>query len=174
MLYTIEQLREVLLILHLFGVVIGFGGAVVTDRLFFHFLRDLRISRQESVVLKYVSQIIWAGIALIFLTGTLLFIPSASELLAAPICHTCRQWSVSAFFHTPDHYKNQLQATSPPLRRITLVSQARHDFRRDFTDLMDGYFPLGNATTFFSRNIFFDRVCLFPVCSRRFVDGLTG
>ena len=59
---------------HLFGVVLGFGGALIGDTLFFKFLRDLRIEEKEVGVLKIMSKIVWVGLFIIVLSGVFLFL----------------------------------------------------------------------------------------------------
>ncbi len=68
-------------ILHLAGVAIGVGSATVTDVLFFRFLHDYRISLEESSVMQVLSQVIWAALVILILSGISLFIPSSERLL---------------------------------------------------------------------------------------------
>jgi len=65
--------KPYLLGLHLIGVVIGFGGALVADMLFFKFLKDYKISKMESQVLRYVSETVWVGIIVLMISGLALF-----------------------------------------------------------------------------------------------------
>ena len=65
---------------HILGVVLGLGGATITDILFFKFLKDYKISRIESSVMQTLSQIIWFGLAVGILTGLGLYLPRMAEL----------------------------------------------------------------------------------------------
>ncbi len=77
------QFRQYFLILHVLGVVIGFGAAIVADTLFFRFLKDMRISRFEANVLKNVSYSVWFGLFLAIVSGGLLFMAHPAALLAS-------------------------------------------------------------------------------------------
>jgi len=65
------------------GLVLGVGATTVADILFLSFLKDLRISVEESSILKVVSQITWLGIALLLLADGLLYF-GMPNLLAVP------------------------------------------------------------------------------------------
>lgn len=66
-------------IIHVLGVTLGLGGATITDILFFKFLKDFRISKQESSVMHTLSQIIWFALAILILTGIGLYLPEAER-----------------------------------------------------------------------------------------------
>ena len=66
--------KPLILGVHLAGVVIGFGGAIIADMFFMKFLKDFRISADESAFLKTLSQIIWFGLGVIFIGGLFLFL----------------------------------------------------------------------------------------------------
>jgi uncharacterized membrane protein len=70
-------------IIHLAGVAVGVGSATVTDVLFFRFLRDYRISAEESGIMQALSQIIWFALFVLVLSGLALFIPSSERLLVS-------------------------------------------------------------------------------------------
>ena len=70
-------------IIHLAGVAIGVGSATVTDVLFFRFLRDYRISAEESGIMQALSQVIWFALFLLVLSGIALFVPSADRLIVS-------------------------------------------------------------------------------------------
>ena len=78
-----EFLGEVhtsILVLHGLAAAVGVGAATVTDVLFFKFLKDLRISAEESDILKSVSQVIWLALAVLVVTGLALWLPDAERL----------------------------------------------------------------------------------------------
>jgi uncharacterized membrane protein len=78
-----ETYHELIAVFHVLAVTMGLGGATITDVLFFRFLRDLRISEQESEVLNVLSQVIWFGLAFLVITGIGLFLPEAEYLLSS-------------------------------------------------------------------------------------------
>jgi len=75
--------RELLLVIHLFGLVLGLGGAIITDILFFRFLRDLRISVFEADVMRTLSQVIWLGLAILVMSGVGNYLPQMDGLNAS-------------------------------------------------------------------------------------------
>ena len=70
-------------ILHLLGVALGVGAATITDILFFGFLRDYKISYEESSVMKMLSNVIWFALGLLVLSGIALFLPKSEVLLVS-------------------------------------------------------------------------------------------
>ncbi len=70
-------------LLHLLGFALGVGGATISDVLFLRFLKDFKITKEESDVLKLMSQIVWFGLLLVIISGIGLFIPQAATLLAS-------------------------------------------------------------------------------------------
>jgi uncharacterized membrane protein len=72
--------RELLVAIHLFGLVLGLGGATITDILFFRFLRDWRITSFEADVMRTLSQVIWLGLAILVLSGLGIYLPQAVVL----------------------------------------------------------------------------------------------
>lgn len=71
------EFRSIFIILHLFAVALGVGGAIISDTFFFRFLKDLRISHDEKEILHTFSQIIWIGIGLFLVSGFGLYAPFA-------------------------------------------------------------------------------------------------
>lgn len=69
------------LIAHLFFVAIGLGAAVVTDALFFKFLKDFQISKLEKLVMDSLSQVIWIAISGIVIAGLAVFATQAEAFL---------------------------------------------------------------------------------------------
>jgi uncharacterized membrane protein len=72
---------QLLIFGHLLGVIMGFGGAIITDLLSLKFLRDGRMKESEADVLHTISQVIWLALAIILLTGAGLFLPQVDQLL---------------------------------------------------------------------------------------------
>lgn len=67
------EIKTVYIILHLLGVVVGMGGAVMSDMLFMRATKDKIISKEELPMLDTGGKMVWAGLALIYISGALLF-----------------------------------------------------------------------------------------------------
>lgn len=74
--------KPVFVLLHALAAAVGFGAVVVTDTLFFKFLKDFRISAKEKDVLDTVSRLIWAIIFILFVTGAALYLSAPLDYLA--------------------------------------------------------------------------------------------
>lgn len=85
---TLKQIavnyNEIFLMLHLFALVLGLGGATYSDILLVRFLKDWEIDEKEAEVIETMSKVILVGIMLAFLSGFFLFLPKAAELLQTP------------------------------------------------------------------------------------------
>lgn len=66
--------KRIFLTFHILGVIVGMGGATITDILFFNFLRDFTISKKEAEVMRVISNIIMLALGLLILTGIALFL----------------------------------------------------------------------------------------------------
>lgn len=66
--------------LHLLGMSLGIGGAVISNVLFLKFLKDCRISKFEADVIKTLSQIMWFALAVLVLSGIGLYVPEAGDI----------------------------------------------------------------------------------------------
>lgn len=60
---------EIFLTLHLIGVVVGAGGALVGDALFFGAVRDHHIKQPELNLLKITGRLVWIGLAVLVISG---------------------------------------------------------------------------------------------------------
>jgi len=60
------------LTVHLLGLVLGLGGALILDVMIFHFLRNFRISTREAVIMHLLSQMIVLGLILLIVSGVAL------------------------------------------------------------------------------------------------------
>jgi hypothetical protein len=63
------DIRILLVILHIVGTVLGAGAATVTDYLVFKFAKDIKIDKDEFQILHTISDLIWAGLFLLLVTG---------------------------------------------------------------------------------------------------------
>ena len=76
--------HNILTIFHLFGVVVGMGGAVMSDFMFFSSIHDEKISHTEIRFLKLGSLAVWLGLTLIVISGLLLFGENPGRYLNSP------------------------------------------------------------------------------------------
>ena len=67
---------EIILILHLIGVVFGAGSALVSDALFFGAIRDHHIEKTELNLLKTTGRLVWIGIGILLVTGFAMLVMS--------------------------------------------------------------------------------------------------
>lgn len=68
-------------VVHLFGVAIGAGGAFVSDALFLRSARDRVLSDDEIKLLNTVGVMVWLGLGLLVLSGIAMFLERPEELL---------------------------------------------------------------------------------------------
>ncbi len=66
---------------HLFGVIIGAGGAFASDFMFFSSIKDKMISHTEMRFLRLGSRMVWVGLAIIIFSGAFLFAADAARYL---------------------------------------------------------------------------------------------
>lgn len=81
--HNFTLLKPLFIFFHLIGLVMGLGGAIVGDILFFRFLKDLRISKKESEVLHYVSQIVVIGLFILAASGTAIFLSDPARYMVS-------------------------------------------------------------------------------------------
>lgn len=60
---------EILLTVHLIGIIFGAGSAFVSDTLFFGIMRDNQIEKSELSLLKIVSKLVWFGLIVAVISG---------------------------------------------------------------------------------------------------------
>lgn len=77
----IQEFKGVIVAVHVLGAALGLGGATITDVSFFRALRDKKISNDELNILKGLTLVIWIGVAILIVTGVLLFSLRTDELL---------------------------------------------------------------------------------------------
>ncbi|MBI5786999.1 MAG: hypothetical protein HY446_00390 [Candidatus Niyogibacteria bacterium] len=70
-------------VLHLFGVAIGAGGAVVSDFMFFSSVKDGKISKTEMRFLLIGSRTVWLGLFILVLSGIGLVTLNPERILAS-------------------------------------------------------------------------------------------
>ena len=62
-----------LVIIHIFGVAVGAGGAYVSDLMFLASIQDEKITKKEVSFLRIASFMTWAGLFLLIVSGLGLF-----------------------------------------------------------------------------------------------------
>lgn len=75
--------KTVYTILHLFGVALGAGGAFVGDVLFLFSTKDRNLDRSEFSLMKRAGAVVWLGLALLFISGVLLFLTNPEGYLVS-------------------------------------------------------------------------------------------
>ena len=60
-------------IIHLIGVALGAGGAYMSDLMFFSSIKDEKISPTELRFMRLGSKMVWIGIIILVISGSLLF-----------------------------------------------------------------------------------------------------
>ena len=73
--------KPLFIILHLFGVALGAGGAFMSDGMFFISIKDRMLSTKELEFMKLGSIITWVGLVLLCLSGAGLFLGNPSLYL---------------------------------------------------------------------------------------------
>lgn len=76
-------LHDLLVPLHVFGVVIGMGAAFASDAIFLSSLKDGRLSNTELRILKLGGKIVWIGLGIIVLSGMGIFFTDPERYLAS-------------------------------------------------------------------------------------------
>jgi len=73
----------VLIVLHVFGVIMGAGGAYASDFMFFSSIKDRHLSQTEMRFLGIASRMVWSGIAILVISGAALFSLNPQAYLAS-------------------------------------------------------------------------------------------
>lgn len=67
------DLKTIYTIAHVFGAIIGAGGAFVSDGMFFETVRDGRVTKRELDFMKLGGRFVWIGLCILFVSGLFLF-----------------------------------------------------------------------------------------------------
>lgn len=76
----LQQYKTVVVVLHAFSAAVGVGAVTLTDIFFFKFLKDYRISHQEKEIMDTISDVIWAALIALIVTGIGLYLSQMSVL----------------------------------------------------------------------------------------------
>lgn len=74
--------KTLFVILHALVAAIGLGSVVVTDTLFFQYLKDFKISPKEEETMRTISRLVWVIIGLLFITGLALYLTAPLDYIA--------------------------------------------------------------------------------------------
>lgn len=66
--------KQLFTIIHVFSVIVGMGGALISDILFNLYIQDKKINPTENKTLATLSKIIWISLGVIVLTGFFIFL----------------------------------------------------------------------------------------------------
>lgn len=85
------QMKPIIVIIHAFAGAIGIGATTVTDLLFFKFLSDRVVSKDEKETMDVVSKILWTALIILIITGVGLFLSdpvryAASSKFLVKVC----------------------------------------------------------------------------------------
>ncbi len=75
--------KTILTIIHLFGAVLGAGGAFVSDFMFLKSVKDQNISDTEIGFLQLGGKVVWAGLFILVASGAGLYLLDMDRYLAS-------------------------------------------------------------------------------------------
>lgn len=75
--------KTVYTIIHVFGAIIGAGGAFVSDGMFFDTVKDGQVAKRELEFMKLGGKFVWLGLSILFVSGILLVSTDPSTYLAS-------------------------------------------------------------------------------------------
>lgn len=70
-------------IIHVFGAILGAGGAFVSDGMFFETIRDGRVTKRELDFMKLGGKFVWTGLFVLFVSGIFLVSTDPARYLAS-------------------------------------------------------------------------------------------
>lgn len=73
--------KPIMIIIHALVAAIGLGAVVVTDTLFFEFLKDFKITDKEDRILQVLSKVVWAALIVLILSGIALYLSAPATYL---------------------------------------------------------------------------------------------
>lgn len=79
--FGLATVRQVVIIVHLFGLAIGAGAAFFSDFLFTEALKDRTISKDEFRIIDLTSTVVWVGLAVLLTSGAILFFSDIDKYL---------------------------------------------------------------------------------------------
>lgn len=67
------DIKTIYLILHVFGAILGAGGAFMSDIMFFATVKDGIINKEELRFMRLGGNVVWTGLIILIISGILLF-----------------------------------------------------------------------------------------------------
>jgi hypothetical protein len=67
------DIKTIYLILHVFGAILGAGGAFMSDIMFFSTVKDGVINKEELRFMQLGGKVVWTGLLILIISGILLF-----------------------------------------------------------------------------------------------------
>lgn len=67
------ELKHLFTIFHFLGIIIGMGGALMSDAIFFSSISDEKVSHTEMRFLRLGGRVVWLGLIIAIISGVLLF-----------------------------------------------------------------------------------------------------
>lgn len=77
------DLKTIFTIFHLLGIAIGVGGAFASDLIFLTSIKDKKITFTEFRFISIGGKMVWTGVFILIISGTLLFILDPVRLLVS-------------------------------------------------------------------------------------------
>lgn len=77
------EIKTIYTIIHLFGIAIGAGGVFFSDLVFFKSIKDGKLSSAEFSFMELGSKMVWVGLAVLVVSGILLFSLDVDKYLAS-------------------------------------------------------------------------------------------
>ncbi len=74
------EYKSIIVIIHLLSAAVGVGGATITDLLFFRFLKDFKITKEEADTMNSISSLIWITLFVLIISGIALYLPETARL----------------------------------------------------------------------------------------------
>jgi len=75
--------KTITTIIHVLGVILGAGGAFMSDVMFASSIRDEKVTHTEMRFLRLGSIVVWIGLAIIIISGFLIFMTDPNGYLAS-------------------------------------------------------------------------------------------
>lgn len=75
--------KTIYTIFHIFGVIVGAGGAFFSDAIFFRSIKDGHISKEEFGFMRLGSVIVWIGLILIVVSGFFIFMTNPEGYISS-------------------------------------------------------------------------------------------
>ncbi len=77
------QAKTIYLIVHVFGAILGAGGAFVGDTMFFSSIKDGHINKDELRFLKLGGKMVWFGLFILVVSGIFLVLTDPQHYLSS-------------------------------------------------------------------------------------------